>query len=256
MQILIRAKHRGRGIHNNPSKIEDWKTGANTVKNITKLKSFCTLLAGAVTLCGLQANAQETEGSGSAAVTASTSERKNMFQLFMTGEQRRLLEAVRQGLLRDEQLDRVREINTVRLRRFEEQNAEEVALDDFISFDNPQVIEQRRSIDFRLDGFIRIGDRNSTLLINGRYVDADNIKGFGLDANAFASDKESEVMLVDSIRKQRVVLRPGQTLPIEGGIKEQYVSILQEMPSGASTALESEGAEIDVADVIAAESQQ
>ena len=255
MQILIRAKHRGRGIHNNPSKIEDWKTGADTVKNITKLKSFCTLLAGAVTLCGLQANAQETEGSGSAA--ASTSERKNMFQLFMTGEQRRLLEAVRQGLLRDEQLDRVREINTVRLRRFEEQNAEEVALDDFISFDNPQIIEQRRSIDFRLDGFIRIGGRNSTLLINGRYVDADNIKGFGLDANAFASDKESEVMLVDSIREQRVVLRPGQTLPIEGGIQEKYVSILQEeMPSGASTALESEGAEIDVADVIAAESQQ
>ena len=175
----------------------------------------------------------------------------DMLELFMTGEQRRLLEAVRQGLLRDEQLDRVREINTARLQQFEEQEAESIELGEFISFDNPQaIVEQGRTIDMRFDGFIRIGDRNSTLLINGEFVEADTTKSVGIDFNALESDGGSSLVVVDELRKERVILKPGQILPGSGEVVERYVSIAPEPAIETETA-EEEG--VDIEDVLVEE---
>jgi len=151
----------------------------------------------------------------------------DMLQLFMTNEQRRLLEAVRQGLLRDDELDRVQEINTARLQEFEELQTEEtIELDEFISFDNPVVVERGRSIDLNMGGFIRIGTRNSTFYVNGEFVDASELsESLGIDFNQLSSESKTEVVGVDLVRQQRVVLKPGQTLPTTGAIRENLYVI-------------------------------
>jgi len=188
--------------------------------------------------------------------SSGASEGSDMLQLFMTNEQRRLLEAVRQGLLRDDELDRVKEINTTRLQEFEEQQtADVVEVDDFISFDNPVVIERGRSIDLNMGGFIRIGDRNSSLLVNGEFVEADEIsESLGIDFNQFSSEAENELVGVDLVRQQRVVLKPGQTLPTSGNIRENlYVINPDDIPAGDEAdggLLESVGEEIVIEEVL------
>lgn len=151
-------------------------------------------------------------------------EEGDMLRLFFTSEQRRILEAVRQGLLKDEALDRVQEIATAALMEFESETqgvGEELEIGEFLDFDNPQVRERGRSTDVTVDGFIRIGDRNSTLLVNGRMMEApDLLNAQGIEVNRFKSDTKGSLIAVDMVSKQRIVLKPGQTISTSGSVRE------------------------------------
>ncbi len=138
----------------------------------------------------------------------------DMLRLFLNSEERRVLEAIRQGLLKDEQLDRIQEIATARIKEFEEQVVTEgIILDEFIDFDDPVVRERGRSQDLIFGGYIKIGDKNSTLLVNGQLVEAQDLyDSQGLDVNEVASEK-GELVAIDLLRRERVKIKPGQTIP-------------------------------------------
>lgn len=150
-------------------------------------------------------------------------EEGDMLRLFFTSEQRRILEAVRQGLLKDEDLDRVQEIATAALMEFEAETSgeEQLEIGEFLDFDVPEVRERGRSVNLAVDGFIRVGDRNSTLLVNGQMMEADELYNMqGIEVNRFRGDSDGSVLAVDMVSRKRIVLKPGQTISTSGSVEE------------------------------------
>ncbi len=173
------------------------------------------LLAAALAAPGAPALAQQDE--------TIAREEGDMLRLFFTSEQRRILEAVRQGLLKDEDLDRVQEIATAALMEFEAETSgeEQLEIGEFLDFDVPEVRERGRSVNLAVDGFIRVGDRNSTLLVNGQMMEAADLLNMqGIEVNHFKSDSDGAVLAVDMVSRKRIVLKPGQTISTSGNVEE------------------------------------